>query len=58
MRIIDGHSHMYQKHATVDRLKKSVDDIDGFDIDLLLKRLEEIDGFLSRNVLGLWNLEL
>ena len=43
MRIIDGHSHMYQKHATVDKLKKTVSDIDGFDIDLLLKRLDEVD---------------
>ena len=42
MRIIDGHSHMYQKHATVDKLKKSVNDIEGFDIDLLLKRLDEV----------------
>ena len=57
MGIIDGHSHMYQKHATVDKLKKTVSDIDGFDINLLLTE-EEIDGFLSGNVLGLWNLEL
>ena len=57
MRIIDGHSHMYQKHATVDKLKKNVSDIEGFGINLLLTE-EEIDGFLSGNVLGLWNLEL
>lgn len=42
MEIIDGHSHMYQKHATVDKLKKTVDDIEGFNIDQLLKRLDEI----------------
>ncbi len=43
MKIIDGHSHMYQKHAATDKLKKNVNDIDGFDINLLLKRLDEID---------------
>lgn len=42
MRIIDGHSHMYQKHATLNKLKKSVNDIEDFDINLLLRRLDEI----------------
>lgn len=34
MGIIDGHSHMYQKHATIDNLKQSVNDIENFDIKL------------------------
>lgn len=42
MGIIDGHSHMYQKHAAVDNLKQSVNDIENFDIALLLRRLDEI----------------
>jgi len=41
MRIVDGHSHMYQTFAPSDKLKKSVNEIEGFDIDLLLKRLDE-----------------
>jgi predicted TIM-barrel fold metal-dependent hydrolase len=42
MEIMDGHSHLYQKHATVDKLKKTVNDIEGFDIEQLLKRLDEM----------------
>jgi len=42
MRVIDGHSHMYQTFAPSNGLKKSVKEIEGFDIDLLLKRLDEI----------------
>ena len=42
MEIIDGHSHMYQKHAPVDSLKKTVKEIEGFDIKQLLQRLDEI----------------
>lgn len=42
MKIIDGHSHLYQKHATVGKLKKTVGDIEGFDIKQLLQRLDEI----------------
>lgn len=34
MGIIDGHSHMYQKHVAVDSLKKTVSDIENFDIKL------------------------
>lgn len=42
MRIIDGHSHMYQTVAPSNKLKKSVKEIESFDINLLLKRLDEI----------------
>jgi predicted TIM-barrel fold metal-dependent hydrolase len=42
MNIIDGHSHMYQAPAPVDQLKSSVSEIDGFDIDRLLERLDEV----------------
>jgi len=40
--MIDGHSHMYQKRAPLNKLKKSVSDIEDFDIKLLLRRLDEI----------------
>jgi len=43
MRIIDGHSHMYQTFAASNKLKKSVKEIEGFNINLLLKRLDEIE---------------
>jgi len=43
MRTIDGHSHMYQTFAPSNRLKKSVKEIEGFDIDLLLRRIDEIE---------------
>jgi predicted TIM-barrel fold metal-dependent hydrolase len=33
---------MYHKRATLDSLKKSVSDIEGFDINLLFRRLDEI----------------
>ncbi len=42
MRIIDGHSHMYQTFAPSNKLKKSVKEIESFNINLLLKRLDEI----------------
>ena len=42
MKIIDGHSHMYQTYASSNKLRKSVKEIEGFDINLLLKRLDEI----------------
>lgn len=42
MRVIDGHSHMYQPRLPSDKLKKSVEEIEGFDIDLLLNRLDGI----------------
>jgi len=43
VRIIDGHSHMYQTFAHSNRLKKSVKEIEGFDVNLLLRRLDEIE---------------
>jgi len=43
MRVIDGHSHMYQKHALSSELKKKVSDIEDFDINLLMRRLDEIE---------------
>jgi len=43
MKIIDGHSHMYQTFAPSNQLKKSVIEIGGFDINLLLERLDEIE---------------
>jgi predicted TIM-barrel fold metal-dependent hydrolase len=43
MKIIDGHSHMYQTYSSSSKLKKSVEEIEGFDINLLLKRLDEIE---------------
>ena len=42
MKIIDGHSHMYQTYAESQHLKKGVEEIDGFDIRALLARLDEI----------------
>ena len=42
MRIIDGHSHMYQAVAPCDNLKSSVSEIEGFDIARLLDRLDQI----------------
>ena len=43
MKIIDGHSHMYQTYSSSNKLKKSVKEIEGFGINLLLKRLDEIE---------------
>ena len=40
MRIVDGHSHMYQDRADVGKLKRSVTEIEGFDINRLLERLD------------------
>ena len=42
MRMIDGHSHMYQAVAPSDGLKASAGEIEGFDVDLLLQQLDEI----------------
>ena len=42
MKAVDGHSHMYHDLAPLGQLKKSVTEIEGFDIDLLLTRLGEI----------------
>jgi predicted TIM-barrel fold metal-dependent hydrolase len=42
MKIIDGHSHMYQTYASSQDLKKGVEQIDGFDMPALLARLDEI----------------
>lgn len=41
MEIVDGHSHMYQTFAPSDRLKKSTRDIEGFDIQVLVKQMDE-----------------
>jgi len=43
VKIIDGHSHMYQAQAESDRLKTTIAEIEGFDIDALLARLDAID---------------
>jgi predicted TIM-barrel fold metal-dependent hydrolase len=43
MKIVDGHSHMYQTRANSDELKRSADEIEGFDIDALLLRLDAIE---------------
>ena len=42
MRIVDGHSHMYQATVPADRRKQSVAEIGGFDIESLLERLDGI----------------
>lgn len=42
MGFIDGHSHMLQTVAVGDKLKKTVGEIEGFDIDRLLARLDDI----------------
>lgn len=42
MKIIDGHSHMYQAPAPCDQLKRSAKEIEGFDLNLLLKRLDQL----------------
>jgi len=42
MRVTDGHSHMYQTLAPSNQLKRSVREIEGFDLPLLLARLDEI----------------
>ena len=45
MKVIDGHSHMYQTRTPANEIKNSATEIQGFDIDLLLKRLDEIEVF-------------
>ena len=42
MRIVDGHSHMYQTGADVSELKRTVAEIEGFDINRLMDRLDVI----------------
>lgn len=42
MKIIDGHSHMYQTYAESNNLKSSVEQIAGFDIETLLSHLDEM----------------
>ena len=42
MGIIDGHSHMYHARASVGQLKKSVSDIEDFDLNRLMDRLDDI----------------
>ncbi len=42
MKVIDGHSHMYQAPAPCDQLKRSAKEIEGFDLSQLLKRLDEL----------------
>lgn len=43
MKITDGHSHMYQTYSNSQHLKKGVEEIDGFDIQVLLAQLDEIE---------------
>lgn len=61
MRVIDGHSHLYQAPAPSNKLKKTVSEIEGFEIDVLLNRLDELE--VSRlqtmpqemtRILGIW----
>ena len=42
MQLIDGHSHMYQSYAASNALKTGVKDVEGFDINELLRRLDEL----------------
>ena len=42
MKILDGHSHLFQPWVSASELKKSVQEIEGWDRTLLLKRLDEI----------------
>ena len=39
--VIDAHSHMYQAFADAGNLKKSTDEIEGYDLDRLIDRLDE-----------------
>ena len=41
MRIIDGHTHVYQAVVPAHETKRSVSEIEGFDIDVLLEQLDE-----------------
>jgi predicted TIM-barrel fold metal-dependent hydrolase len=43
MKTTDGHSHMYQTYSNSQHLKKGVEEIDGFDIKVLLAQLDEIE---------------
>ncbi len=43
MKVIDGHTHMYQLRRRWDKPKNSVKEIEGFDINYLLKRLDELE---------------
>ena len=42
MRVIDGHSHMYQTRAPSNKRKKSIKDLENFNIDMLIKGLDEL----------------
>lgn len=42
MKMIDGHSHMYQDYAESGHLKQGVAEIAGFDMPALLARLDEM----------------
>jgi predicted TIM-barrel fold metal-dependent hydrolase len=42
VKTIDGHSHMYQTYASADGLKQHAGEIEGFDLDQLLRQLDEI----------------
>ena len=42
MKIIDGHTHMCQPWMSVDKLTRSIEEIDGFDVDRLIELLEGI----------------
>jgi hypothetical protein len=42
MKILDGHSHMLQTTAPLDKLKKKVSEIEGFDMNRLLDRLDDL----------------
>ena len=44
MRIIDGHTHKYQAVMPAHETKRSVAEIEGLDVDLLLARLDEMAG--------------
>jgi predicted TIM-barrel fold metal-dependent hydrolase len=43
MKMIDGHSHMYQTYGESQHLKTRAEQIDGFDIKTLLARLDALD---------------
>jgi len=41
MDVIDGHSHLFQNFAPSNNLKRSLKEIEGFDMQRLLKLLDE-----------------
>lgn len=43
MKVRDGHTHMYQMPTPSDSLKRSVKEIEDFNMELLLKRLDELE---------------